>query len=168
MKSGAGPRLHTLARSLRRLLRPQLTATLAAGAARVLAGTVLVGTVLVGTACHDRAPPLPAQPNVIMIVMDTVRAGRCSLFGYGRDTTPRLAEIARDGTTYTNAWTSASWTIPAHGTLFTGTHQDRHGCGVNGSMRFETKSVTLAELLRDAGYGTGCFRRMRSSRRSAG
>ena len=45
--------------------------------------------------------------------MDTTRADRCSFEGYGRKTTPRLDEFAKDAVVFTEAWSPAGWTGPA-------------------------------------------------------
>jgi arylsulfatase A-like enzyme len=101
----------------------------------------------------NRAP----RPNVLVLVMDTTRADRCSVNGYSRPTTPRLAEFAKDAAVYTDAWSPAGWTGPAHASLFTGLRPEHHGydSGARGSLVDE--HPTLAQILRDAGYATGCF-----------
>ncbi len=94
-----------------------------------------------------------ARPNILMIVIDTARADRFPWAGYDRPTAPRLAELARDGTVYMQAFSPAPWTVPAHASLFTGRYPSLHRTDC-GSLRLPDAEVTLAEILRDAGYRT--------------
>jgi arylsulfatase A-like enzyme len=90
--------------------------------------------------------------NVVMIVLDTVRADHLSLYGYERETTPNLARLARRGVRFDQARSAAPWTLPSHASMFTGRwpHElevERHG-------HFNSKYPTLAEFFRDRGYAT--------------
>src|SRR5262249_10937784 len=68
-----------------------------------------------------RASTLAAQPpNVVLIVMDTVRAANLSAYGYGRNTTPHVDRVAARGVLFEHAVSAAPWTLPSHATLFTG------------------------------------------------
>jgi arylsulfatase A-like enzyme len=126
-----------------------VTFRIAAVLACVFAIAVLVG----GPGCGE--PPDP--PNIVLVVMDTTRADRCSLNGYDRPTTPRLVELARESTVYLDAWAPSSWTAPSHASLFTGLRPEHHGFLRGNRQYLLLESVTLAERLRDAGYRTGCF-----------
>lgn len=97
------------------------------------------------------------RPNVVVLVMDTTRADRCSFLGYERPTTPRLAEFAKDAVTYRDAWSPASWTGPAHASLFTGLRPEHHGFHDGARNYLGPEPATLAQRLREAGYATGCF-----------
>jgi len=114
---------------------------------------------LVAAGCRDDAANAgrPAHPNVLLLVMDTTRADRCSFQGYDRPTTPALAEFAKDAVTFRETWSPSNWTAPAHATLFTGAGPERHGltAGVRPSLR--TNIATLAERFNAAGYDTACF-----------
>src|SRR5262245_41125774 len=94
-----------------------------------------------------------ARPNILLIVIDTARGDRFPWAGYDRPTAPHLAELAREGTVYTQAWSPAPWTVPAHASLFTGRYPSLHRTDC-GSLRLPDSEVTLAEILRDAGYRT--------------
>ena len=104
----------------------------------------------------DRGTPA-ARANVIVLVMDTVRADRCSLNGYERPTTPRLAHFAAGAATFTQAWTPARWTVPSHATLFTGLVPRNHGARPSHRSSLDPDVPTLAEILSRAGYATGAF-----------
>jgi arylsulfatase A-like enzyme len=97
------------------------------------------------------------RPNVVMIVMDTTRADRCSFEGYGRKTTPRLDEFAKDAVVFTEAWSPAGWTGPAHASLFTGLRLEHHGFYAGNRMNLARTMPTLAELLAADGWATASF-----------
>jgi arylsulfatase A-like enzyme len=96
------------------------------------------------------------RPNILLIVLDTVRADRFSWGGAARVVAPRLEALAQEGTVYTEAWSPAPWTVPAHASLFTGRYPSAHGTDC-GSLRLPDQEVTLAEILRDAGYRTAGY-----------
>ncbi len=101
----------------------------------------------------DDAAPRPAR--IILFSMDTVRAG--SVSGYGSAaTTPRLAEIAAEGSLFERFYAASSFTIPSHMSIFTGLDPAEHG--VYGlQTRLAPEVLTLAERLAGAGYQTQAF-----------
>lgn len=108
----------------------------------------------------DPGKPITAEegtrPNIIFILLDTVRADRISCYGYERETTPFLDSFAAGATLFENAIAQAPWTLPSHASFFTGTYpsvNDAHG----EHMFLDDSFVTLAELLSDRGYHTLCF-----------
>jgi arylsulfatase A-like enzyme len=94
-----------------------------------------------------------ARPNILLVVIDTSRADRFPFNGYGRPTAPAIGALAREGTIYTQAFSPAPWTVPAHASLFTGQYPSLHRTDC-GSLRLPDEAVTLAETLRAAGYRT--------------
>jgi arylsulfatase A-like enzyme len=99
--------------------------------------------------------PARAAQNVLLIVLDTVRADALSLYGYGRDTTPNLARLARGGVRFDQANATASWTLPSHGSMFTGRWP--HELSTGGYSPLDATYPTLAEALGARGYVTGGF-----------
>jgi arylsulfatase A-like enzyme len=97
------------------------------------------------------------RPNVLLLVMDTARGDRCSVMGYGRPTTPRLDELAKDGVAFRRAWSPANWTGPAHASLFTGMGAGRQGLVGSPRPFLPSDIPTLAERFGAAGYDTACF-----------
>ncbi|MGD2108654.1 MAG: sulfatase-like hydrolase/transferase, partial [Phycisphaerae bacterium] len=104
------------------------------------------------------------RPDVVLIVMDTVRADHASAYGYHRETTPNLERFARHAVRYDRAVAGSSWTLPSHATLFTGLLPTEHGAHYDefgqGDAAYEPRPLsrnhhTLAELLLEAGYYTG-------------
>jgi arylsulfatase A-like enzyme len=69
----------------------------------------------------------PKQPNIILIVLDTVGAKHLSLYGYERFTTPNLERIAGECSVYSRCFAPACWTMPSHASMFTGLYPSQHG-----------------------------------------
>ena len=101
--------------------------------------------------------PIPAagSPNVLFLVLDTVRARSLSLYGYARATTPRLEALARRGVRFDEARSAAPWTLPSHATMFTGRWP--HELFDSPEQRLGTGVPTLAGELGRRGYATGGF-----------
>jgi arylsulfatase A-like enzyme len=101
-------------------------------------------------------PPAPSSAqNVLLIVWDTVRTGNMSLYGYRRPTTPNLERLAGRGARFDLAFSTSSWTLPAHASLFTGRWPHELGVGWQTPMRDDV--LTLAEYLAAHGYDTAGF-----------
>jgi arylsulfatase A-like enzyme len=132
--------------------------TVAYARTRATVVTLLAAAAVAAVWLAPARPPNGRRPNVLVLVMDTTRADRCSVTGYGRPTTPRLDEFANDSVVFREAWSPAGWTGPAHASLFTGLRCEHHGFVSGGSRRFVAAGLpTLAELLASAGYATGAF-----------
>ena len=97
--------------------------------------------------------PSDARWNIVVIVMDTARQDRLSCYGYEHATSPRLVELAKSSTLYTNAYSTSSWTAPGHASLFTGLHSATHGV-TQESWSMGDELITFAEVLSDRGYRT--------------
>ncbi|GEM_PF-4383873 len=64
-----------------------------------------------------------AAPNVLLVVLDAAQASRV----YDETVMPNVTQLASGAATYTNAYTTAPWSLPSHASLFTGTHTSTHG-----------------------------------------
>ena len=95
------------------------------------------------------------SPNVLFIVLDTVRAESLSLYGYGRETSPNLTKLAKRGVRFAQARTAAAWTLPSHASMFTGRWP--YELSTRPDRPLDTAFPTLAEVLRDHGYRTAGF-----------
>lgn len=91
------------------------------------------------------------RPNIAVVVLDTTRA---------KDTiptdpavTPMLSALSDSGTEYTNAFTSAPWTLPSHASMFTGTYPSTHGAHGD-HTHLDGSLPTLAEVFGANGYET--------------
>jgi arylsulfatase A-like enzyme len=108
-------------------------------------------------------PPAKPAPNVLLVVLDTVRAQSMSLYGYQLDTTPRIAEWAQRGVCFERAVAPSSWTLPSHVTFLTGhmPHEIfddwRRMTYIPWQLPMDEQFPTLGELLAAEGYRTGGF-----------
>lgn len=115
------------------------------------------------------------RPNFLVITLDTTRADRLSCYGYERPTTPNLDRLAAESIFYREAYSTSSWTLPAHASLLTGKFVSGHGARYHPEGEFvlsaaleegqgldvyrantiAPEETTLARVLADAGYATG-------------
>ena len=97
-------------------------------------------------------------PNVILYVIDSLRADRLGVYGYGAGTSPFLDSLARRGTLVRNCQAQAAWTKPSIASLLTSLQPQTHGVGARSSFDELPASVpTLPGLLRSHGYLTAQF-----------
>lgn len=129
----------------------------------LLIGVVAVSAIAVhgGQAIAERRalaklPPAPPQaPNVLLIVLDTVRAHNLSLYGYQRATTPNLEALASRGVVFERALSTAPWTLSSHAGMFTGRFP--HEMSADWKVPFDETYPTLAEQFSKQGYLTAGF-----------
>jgi len=123
-------------------------------------------------ACSGGSEP-EARPNVLIIVMDTVRADHLGAYGYPRPLTPNLDALSSQSSRFTRARATAPWTLPSHASLFTGLYPSEHGlhsvlidamasvtpggATQDNVLPMDPGLPTLAELLSRAGYQTAAF-----------
>ena len=96
----------------------------------------------------------PPTRGVVLISLDTTRADRLGCYGYEDAQTPNLDALAAESVRFDQAQSPVPVTLPAHASMFTGLYPPRHGIRYNGMFHLEESSVTVAELLRDAGWTT--------------
>ena len=98
------------------------------------------------------------RPNIVLYVIDTVRADRLGTYGYEKPTSPRLDAFARGAVLFENAYAQSSWTRPAVASLFTGLLPPAHRTVGRRSV-LPDEATTLAEILSANGYeGLGLVR----------
>jgi len=120
---------------------------------RTAIGSFVLLAALISGSC---SAPESRRPNVLWIVWDTARADHLGLYGYEHQTTPFLDEWAEGARVFENCLSTAGYTLPSHASMFTGLLPSEH-CSHNGTKRLSDDHVTVAELLRDAGYQTFAF-----------
>jgi arylsulfatase A-like enzyme len=123
---------------------PGTAALLAASAALLLIG------------CGDR--PVRDLPfdRIVLVSIDTLRADHLGAYGYPRDTSPFLDELARKGVVFDRAYAATSTTAPSHATMFTSLYPAQHRLLQNG-LRLRDNFLTLAELVSARGFATAGF-----------
>lgn len=99
------------------------------------------------------ALPAAERPDIILILVDTVRRDHVGCHGAERPITPRLDALAREGAVLETCIAAASWTLPSVGSIFSGLPPSLHGLTTNES-RLDAQVPLLAERLRAAGYQT--------------
>ena len=110
-----------------------------------------LAALLAGLVCACSSDPGP--PSVLLVSVDTLRRDHCSVYGYERDTTPRLRAFAEQGVRFESAYAPMGLTGPSHATLFTSLYPLRHGV-VNNGLVLREELTTLAEYLAARGYQT--------------
>ncbi|MEM9281488.1 MAG: sulfatase-like hydrolase/transferase, partial [Verrucomicrobiota bacterium] len=105
--------------------------------------------------------PSETKPNFIIIFIDDLGYGDLGCFGgYAKARTPRIDELAKDGTRFTSFY-AQSVCGPSRGALMTGRYPHRIG----GGWTTNAEEVTIAEVLKTAGYTTGCIGKWDMSKR---
>ncbi|MEE2665704.1 MAG: sulfatase [Myxococcota bacterium] len=129
--------------------------------------------------CGEPAPEIaldPARPPIVLITLDTTRSDRLGCYGYALPTSPQLDRLCEDATRYDSAYSTTSWTLPAHASLFTGEYTYSHGVRYDtdgplvlsdaidhrSATRYRARGLdadkpTLASRLSEAGYATAGF-----------
>lgn len=94
--------------------------------------------------------------NLLLISIDTLRADHLSVYGYERPTSPAIDQLARRGHVFRRAYSTCPMTLPSHTSMLTGMHPAQLGVTDN-FQKVPQEAVTLAEVLKNAGYATGGF-----------
>lgn len=97
-----------------------------------------------------------SRPNLLLIILDTMRRDRLSLYGGSRTTSPNLDAFAHGATVYDRAVSAAQWTVPSHASMFTGIYPSAHGL-TEADKALAGRIPTVAEQLQNAGYHTVGF-----------
>lgn len=104
-----------------------------------------------------------SEPNVVLIVLDTLRADHLPIYGYEKNTAPFLSRLASHGVVFENTFSPTSWTGPATASIFTSLYPFQHGVTTGffaGKFfnveinRIPGSIQTLPELLKENGYKT--------------
>jgi arylsulfatase A-like enzyme len=104
------------------------------------------------------------SPNVLIVMIDTLRADHVHSYGYSRETTPNIDELASQGVLFENAISPTPWSLPSHASLLTGRYQFEHGIedipamSVSGLKQPAMNGfTTIGEVLEKHGYRTAAF-----------
>ncbi len=102
----------------------------------------------------DVPTAMAKRPNVLVVVLDCVRADDFWHGGADAESMPFVSRLARESVQYRRAVAPAPWTIPSHASLFTGLYPWEHGASQKGSNTLSPTHPTLARVLRSEGYAT--------------
>jgi hypothetical protein len=120
---------------------------------------------IVRDAWRDRQAARPGAPNVLVLLIDTLRADSLGVYGAPPTATPALDAFARGGLVFAHATSQAPWTMPSVASLMTGLLVRSHGvvgdplggpgaAQANGDTYLPDALSTFAELAADAGIST--------------
>jgi arylsulfatase A-like enzyme len=96
------------------------------------------------------------QPHLLLITLDTLRPDHLNIYGYSRETSPTISDLAKDSIVFDNAFTVATNSGPSHATMLTGLYPTQHGLIDNGKA-IHPSIQTLAGILKKQGYDTAGF-----------
>jgi arylsulfatase A-like enzyme len=143
-----------------------LVARFSRGLTWTVGALALAACVVVPIVVESRRPPIvvasptgtapTGAPDVVLIVLDTVRAENLSAYGYARRTSPTFDALSTEGALFLDATSSSTWSLPAHASLFTGLFPSTHGAHEEARV-LDRDVPTLGEVLGANGYETLCF-----------
>jgi arylsulfatase A-like enzyme len=90
----------------------------------------------------------PRRPDVVLVLLDTLRSDRLGCYGYDRPTSPRLDRLAAEGTLFVDVTAQATWTLPSMVSILHGRYLTAY------RDRMDPEAPALAELFAEAGYRT--------------
>ncbi len=102
----------------------------------------------------ERTKASKEHPNIIFLVIDTLRSDRLEPYGYGRPTSPNLVEIAAGGVVFERPLAPSPWTPPSTATILSGMDPLRHGLLDTKTAFLAYEDTTIAEVCRVAGMRT--------------
>ena len=112
--------------------------------------SLLAALLLIGA-----SPELPEKPNIIYVMADDLGYGDLGCYGQKEVKTPHLDQMAIEGMRLTDHYSGHTVCRPSRLTIWTGKHSGHTGLTSNGKFLFKPKDVTVARLLKKAGYATG-------------
>jgi arylsulfatase A-like enzyme len=129
---------------------------------RAAAVTLLLAALAAVLACNPPSPeppavqvePLPANSNILLITVDTLRADRLSAWGYLRPTSPNLDRLAAEGVRFDQAQVQWPKTTPSFASIFTATYPKDNQIVRTAGQPISCGFLTLPEVLKRRGYAT--------------
>jgi arylsulfatase A-like enzyme len=132
----------------------------------ILVASLCLAAALFSAQCVKRKPS--SRPNVVVVVIDTLRADHLPFYGHPKETAPFLSKLAARGVVFEKAYAASSWTAPATASIFTSLYPFQHGVvmGLFAQKRLIKRHpsikinripenvTTLPEVFRAGGYRT--------------
>ncbi len=110
-------------------------------------------TITRDAAAQDKKTNRLRRPNIIIYLVDTLRADHLSCYGYSRETTPNIDRFAKESIRFTRCFANASWTRPATASILTGLYPNKHRAETRHD-RLPNEVTMLPEFLKPCGYTT--------------
>jgi arylsulfatase A-like enzyme len=116
------------------------------------------------SACNSHQKPVDSEPNVLFILIDTLRQDHLSIYGYDRKTSPAIDRLAMTGAVFDNHISHAGQTVPSTLSLMLSQYPVEHGVvhRFNGQFAknppyYPDSFLFLSEVFQSAGYKTAAF-----------
>ena len=136
--------------------KSRLPFALVARCARFACAVVL--TVMTAAVPAAAQAPAARPPNVILIVADDLGYGHLGCYGQRKIATPHTDRLAAEGMRFTQFYSGGAVCAPSRSVLMTGLHTGRTPIRKNGGgAPLRDADLTMAEVLKSAGYATGGF-----------
>jgi arylsulfatase A-like enzyme len=101
---------------------------------------------------EENVRPDASRPDILMIVMDCVRASDFPGGGPSAVSLPFVERLLSRSVTFSRAISVAPWTVPSHASIFTGLYPWEHGCHGRGTLKLDPRFERLASMLHRSGY----------------
>jgi len=115
---------------------------------------LLVLAALVIWQCGQGAPAPSSSPNIVLIIIDALRADCLGCYGFKKDISPEIDKMAHEGVLFENVIAQCSWTRPSIGSMVTSRYPRSIGIYKEKFDILADKYQTLAEILKENGYTT--------------
>lgn len=116
---------------------------------------------LIFISCRSSQSLEESPRNIVLISLDTLRADHLGCYGYERDTSPNIDNLAKKGVLFKNVVSQSEKTAPSHMTMFTSLYPSVHrvslGKTVNSMSILPAQFTTLPQILKDQGFKTAAF-----------
>ncbi len=115
-------------------------------------------TIALSAAAISLAAETTSRPNIVFVMADDLGYGHLGCYGQEHIKTPHIDHMAEEGTRFTQFYAGHCVCAPSRSTLMTGYHTGHTSVRVNGGgAPLLPDDVTIAEVLKSAGYATGGF-----------
>ena len=118
---------------------------------------VVLVAALAGTIWSTRKGTVKPHGPIVLVSIDTLRADRLPIYGYGKGRTPSLDRLASESTVFDRAYAHAPQTLPSHASIFTGLLPFDHKVRDNLGFSLKDGAATIAGAFHRAGYRTAAF-----------
>ncbi|HTT57104.1 MAG TPA: arylsulfatase [Opitutaceae bacterium] len=121
---------------------------------------LLAGVAAVGCAAplvRAQTAPAAAPPNIVFVLADDLGYGDLGCYGQQLIATPNLDRLAAQGMRFTQFYAGSPVCAPSRNVLLTGQHTGHTLIRGNAKISLRPEDVTVAEVLKEAGYATGAF-----------
>ena len=115
---------------------------------------LLVGLLNCDSGETPEIAPSSSKPNIVLIIIDTLRADMLGAYGFPLPTSPELDSFSREGVRFSRVVAPNTWTRPSHGALLTSLHPRTLGLYKEMGEILANRFTTLAESFRKHGYFT--------------